>query len=71
MTLEYYFLHFFNPGSNIDDVIRSLRSQNILTEMFNASNYALNGSSYVTVAPHSGALSVSLGDKVRTVSGFI
>ncbi|XP_048344338.1 cholesterol transporter ABCA5 isoform X1 [Sphaerodactylus townsendi] len=52
--------------SDIEDIIRSLRSQNILTEIFNGSDYVssvhhntiLNGSSYVSIAPHSAAINV-------------
>ncbi|XP_062976127.1 cholesterol transporter ABCA5-like [Elgaria multicarinata webbii] len=45
-----------STGSGIDDIIRSLRGYNILTETF-------NGSDYVSVAPHSAALNVSHADK--------
>ncbi|XP_078240467.1 cholesterol transporter ABCA5 [Pogona vitticeps] len=42
--------------TGVDEIINSLRSQNILTEMFNSSDY-------VSAAPHSGALNVSRADK--------
>ncbi|KAJ7318022.1 hypothetical protein JRQ81_004184 [Phrynocephalus forsythii] len=64
-------LYFLKPNENdhkyktsllvqniigIDEIISSLRSQNILMETF-------NGTDYVSVAPHSGALNVSRTDK--------
>uniref|UniRef100_A0A6J0THA1 Cholesterol transporter ABCA5 isoform X1 n=2 Tax=Pogona vitticeps TaxID=103695 RepID=A0A6J0THA1_9SAUR len=57
--------------SSIDDVITSLRNQNILTETVNGSDYgstifhnsALNGSGYMSFAPHSAALNVFYVDK--------
>uniref|UniRef100_A0A8D0BD66 Cholesterol transporter ABCA5 n=1 Tax=Salvator merianae TaxID=96440 RepID=A0A8D0BD66_SALMN len=60
-----------STGSSIDDIISSLKSQNILTEVANGSDYgladshgtALNGSGYVSFAPHSAALNVLHGDK--------
>ncbi|XP_077184465.1 cholesterol transporter ABCA5 [Paroedura picta] len=60
--------------SDIEDIIRSLRSQNILTEIFNGSDYlssahhttALNGSGYVSVAPHSAAINVFHTDNSYT-----
>uniref|UniRef100_A0A8C3T9R7 Cholesterol transporter ABCA5 n=1 Tax=Chelydra serpentina TaxID=8475 RepID=A0A8C3T9R7_CHESE len=45
-----------STGSNIDDLISALRSRNVLTEMFNDSDY-------VSAAPHSAALNVSLSEK--------
>lgn len=58
--------------SDIEDILRSLRSQNILTEVFNGSDYsahhtiALNGSDYVSVAPHSAAINVFHRDNSYT-----
>ncbi|KAH0629331.1 hypothetical protein JD844_011316 [Phrynosoma platyrhinos] len=57
--------------ANIDDIISSLRNQNILTEIVNGSDYgsadsqstAFNSSSYVAFAPHSAALKVLSLDK--------
>uniref|UniRef100_A0A670I3G7 Cholesterol transporter ABCA5 n=1 Tax=Podarcis muralis TaxID=64176 RepID=A0A670I3G7_PODMU len=43
-------------GSDIDDIISSLIRQNVHTEIF-------NGSDYVSVAPHNGALNVSHAGK--------
>ncbi|XP_060127944.1 cholesterol transporter ABCA5 isoform X1 [Zootoca vivipara] len=43
-------------GSDIDGIISSLISQNVRTEIF-------NGSDYVSVAPHNGALNVSHAGK--------
>ncbi|CAM5096965.1 unnamed protein product [Natator depressus] len=45
-----------STGSNVDDLISALRSQKILTEMFNDSDY-------VSAAPHSAALNVSLSEQ--------
>uniref|UniRef100_A0A674JXH0 Cholesterol transporter ABCA5 n=1 Tax=Terrapene triunguis TaxID=2587831 RepID=A0A674JXH0_9SAUR len=45
-----------STGSNIDNLISALSSQKILTEMFNDSDY-------VSAAPHSAALNVSLSEK--------
>ncbi|XP_034959956.1 cholesterol transporter ABCA5 isoform X2 [Zootoca vivipara] len=60
-----------STGSNIDDILRALRSQNILTEILNGSDYgsadshgtALNGSDYVSFAPHNAGLNVLHDDK--------
>ncbi|XP_066474234.1 cholesterol transporter ABCA5-like isoform X2 [Tiliqua scincoides] len=60
-----------STGSNIDDIISSLRGLNIQTEIFNGSDYVsaalhsppLNGSGYVSVAPHSAALNIFHADK--------
>uniref|UniRef100_A0A8C8RLJ2 Cholesterol transporter ABCA5 n=1 Tax=Pelusios castaneus TaxID=367368 RepID=A0A8C8RLJ2_9SAUR len=45
-----------STGSNIDDLLSSLRSQKISTEIFNDSDYML-------AAPHSAALNISLSEK--------
>uniref|UniRef100_A0A8C4VXT6 ATP binding cassette subfamily A member 5 n=1 Tax=Gopherus evgoodei TaxID=1825980 RepID=A0A8C4VXT6_9SAUR len=45
-----------STGSDIDDLISAIRSQQILTEMFNESDY-------MSAAPHSAALNVSLSEK--------
>lgn len=60
-----------STGSNIDDIISSLRDLNIQTEILNGSDYVsaalhslpLNSSGYVSVAPHSAALNVFHADK--------
>lgn len=67
------FLNCLNLGSNIDDVISSIRSLNVLTEMFKGNDSilaapnteALNGTGYESFAPHSAALNVSHNNKVR------
>lgn len=73
VVLTCHFLHFLNLESDIEDIIRSLRSQNILTEILNGSDHVpsvhhtttLNGSGYVSVAPHSAAINVFHTDNVR------
>lgn len=73
MIFLCHVLLFFNPGSNIDDLISALRNQNILTEVHSGSGYesvdfhstALNNNVYVSFAPHSAALNVFKVDKVR------
>lgn len=67
-----HFVCYLNLGSNIDDIISSLRDLNIQTEILNGSDYVsaalhslpLNSSGYVSVAPHSAALNVFHADKV-------
>lgn len=72
-VLTCNFLPSLNLESDIEDILRSLRSQNILTEVFNGSDYsahhtiALNGSDYVSVAPHSAAINVFHRDNVSKV----
>ncbi|XP_053149562.1 cholesterol transporter ABCA5-like isoform X2 [Hemicordylus capensis] len=58
-----------STGSNVDNIISSLNSQNILTEIYNGSalaapmDAALNGSTYMSVAPHSAAFNISHDDQ--------
>ncbi|XP_066469630.1 cholesterol transporter ABCA5-like [Tiliqua scincoides] len=60
-----------STGSNIDDIISSVGSLNVLIEMFKGNDSilaapnreALNGSGYVSFAPHSAALNVSRDNK--------